>query len=800
MANNRQILPWVLHPLESWVKEEFDRRSNEYGMDPSDDYKKYKGPKAAWGRVFSNGISSLAKNKDGGFIMGGTEGFDESYGFGSDGKITIGVDASGRNRHEIDATYDNAQNGLPDFPHRPPPGIVSIDTEFDGTSNSSYKGALRKTKITWKCYSLSQLEYLTPYFLTPRISVVAEWGWNHYDKESLIDLENLYLLRNIFEGNPEVTSNRIEKAGGNYDFCMGIITDYGYSLNEFGGYDCYTTITNANYLMYGKSTRDGSASKIDYNKQNVKLKDFSEFVFNDMTNLLTVKNKNAKIITPASNALETLAAAEGAPIMLQTEVRDDSTDLLNIPFKGKIFKNDDGEKWLKMDLIVDIINKFSEVQVIDKDGKSTPLFIGSIDIKNVPVVAHPALKSTSINFIIPNQFAPRFVSNKNKEEDLTGKNLGNAKIPTGEYHALFPSVMKLIKDSKLDETYDDLVEALKTQGVDTRSFPMYSNYNENSTSNRSNVGYWGYLEDIFVSEKYFIELVKTNDTIAVLMKTLFENLSHAMCNISNIKLDSEKTNNTVMRAVDHNFTPVTSPDDVKDFVRISLGSINSAFLRTADFSIKLSSEMSNQMMAQSVSGKDMEKGYGTPDYNPSDMQVSQHSLGDRMIDRIAIPKQSAVPSNTDPSSNKLKYTRELNEYDSRDFNILKIGPGKVASIIDAVGNYAMFNSTTSKTQGKLYILAEKSPDYLKKILWDKGDKKAIHVNNVIMPGTELKMELLGIGGITFLSQFTLDHVPSSYNYERAVWQVSQVSQKVENKVWTTTVMAQARPLTAFEKL
>ena len=85
-------------------------------------------------------------------------------------------------------------------------------------------------------------------------------------------------------------------------------------------------------------------------------------------------------------------------------------------------------------------------------------------------------------------------------------------------------------------------------------------------------------------------------------------------------------------------------------------------------------------------------------------------------------------------------------------------------------------------------------------MWDKGDKKAIHVNNVIMPGTELKMELLGIGGITFLSQFTLDHVPSSYNYERAVWQVSQVSQKVENKVWTTTVMAQARPLTAFEKL
>ena len=67
-----------------------------------------------------------------------------------------------------------------------------------------------------------------------------------------------------------------------------------------------------------------------------------------------------------------------------------------------------------------------------------------------------------------------------------------------------------------------------------------------------------------------------------------------------------------------------------------------------------------------------------------------------------------------------------------------------------------------------------------------------------MPGTNFTMELLGIGGITALSQFTLDHVPSSYNYERCVWQVSDVKQKVENKIWTTSVTAQARPLTSIE--
>jgi hypothetical protein len=777
MADNRQIIPWVLHPLETWVKEEFNRRASEYDLNPSDDFKKYKGPKTAWGRVFSNGISSLAKDKMG-FVMGGTEGFDESYGFNSDGKVTIGVDAKGL-PHEIDSTYDKSQDGLPDFPHRPPPSIVSVDTEFDGTSNSSFNGALRKTKITWKCYSLAQLEYLTPYLLTPRISVLAEWGWNHYDTMSLIDLTDVEWMYNIFEGNPEYTSKWIEKSGGNYDFSMGIITDYGYSMTEFGGYDCYTTITNANYLMHGKSTKDGSVSKIDpQNSENiVKLKDFSEFVFNDMENLLTIRNKNAKITTVNNLPSSPSVLSMGALNYGKTEVRDESNDL-HIPVKGKIFKAND-DKWLKMDLIIDIINKFSGVQMMDSDGKPIPVFIGKIDIKDIPIVAHPALKSTSVNFIIPNQFAPRFVSTENKEKSVIGKKLGDAKIPNGEYYTLFPNVKKLIKDSKLDESYDDLVEALKIQGVETRSFPMYSNYTENSTSNRSNAGYWGYLEDIFVSEKYFKELVGTHDTIKTLTQALFDNLSFAMCNISNIKLDSEKTNNTVMRAVDHNFTPITSPEDVENLVRISLGSINSAFLRSANFSIKLSAEMSNQMMAQSVSGKDMEKGYGTPNYNPSTMQVSQHSLGDRLFDRVGIPPDSSVPSNTDPSSDKSQYTRKLNEYGSEDFNVVALGKGK---------------------QKTLYILAEKKQDYLKKILWDKGDTRAIHINNVIMPGTELKMELMGIGGITFLSQFTLDHVPSSYNYKRAVWQVSQVSQKVENKIWTTTIMAQARPVTVFEKI
>ena len=95
---NKKIFPWGLHPLDNWIKDELDRRTREYGSDPVG--KPYSGPKTAWTRVFSNGISSMADEGLQGFVMGGTEGFDESYGFGTDNYITIGVDAYGK-PHEI---------------------------------------------------------------------------------------------------------------------------------------------------------------------------------------------------------------------------------------------------------------------------------------------------------------------------------------------------------------------------------------------------------------------------------------------------------------------------------------------------------------------------------------------------------------------------------------------------------------------------------------------------------------------------------------------------------------------------
>ena len=124
---------------------------------------------------------------------------------------------------------------------------------------------------------MNQLNYLIPYFLTPRISLIIEWGWNNYDISSLIDLTDLNGMKDLWDGKFEATVKRIENSKGNYDFAMGMIVDYGYRLAEDGGYDCTTTIMNPNFMIGGQAYQDGTVEKKTSDNKIIKLKDFIEF-------------------------------------------------------------------------------------------------------------------------------------------------------------------------------------------------------------------------------------------------------------------------------------------------------------------------------------------------------------------------------------------------------------------------------------------------------------------------------------------------------------------------------------------
>lgn len=812
--------PWGLHPLDPMVESEFQRRVKDYNMNPTanaTDSSPYSGPRTAWIRVFSNGISheDELSGRQNGFVLGGTEGFDESYGFGQDGKITIGVDCYGK-RHEIDAApYDPELGVASDTPHRPPPSVVSIETEFSGGNNSGFNATCRKTKIAWKCHSLSQLEYLAPYFLTPRITVLAEWGWNNYNPASLVDISSTDTLYKIFKGDKDEIDGRIKMSHGNYDLALGFITDYGYTMNDYGGFDCYTTITNANYLTEGKSYQNRQDSKTDNSDPSgsLKLKDFKEFVFDDMESL-TIKNTNAKnIIVSGGTGTGTFAGSTNFANMTQVVpvkvVRDTSTDIkLNV--KDRVFKNED-DQWMRMDLVVDIINKFFSIGFLDPNNKESNVRAGTLDIREVPVCAHPALKSTNKNFIIPNQYAPRFISRDTKDDGLEPKGrrklsamkkVGNISpsenpVPNGEYFKLFPNILKVLVDNELDDSYDNLLEALATGGAKPKhgSFPQFKDYDDNNgNKGYPRAGYWGYLEDIFVSVKYFKELVEKHETVLRLIEELLQGISESMCNISQLQLKPDTIGNTTKFIIDNNFTPIGDDKSSEKLPRLVLNSVNSAFIKNNSISVKISTDMLNQMVMQSANKKPIPSEYGSATYDPKTMKYSVFQRGDRLFNCGVFTPDQTEKSNGSKESEKQKFTRMFTEQNP-DFYVYTYNPTKKGQNL-----LERLVGTGTDVPNQVFILTETNSNFLKTILLDaKNAAGAVYTNNGIMPGTDFKMEFLGLSGITFLSQFTLDHVPRAYSYRNAVWQISEVHHKIENKVWTTSVTAQARPFSSIKE-
>tara|TARA_R110002167_G_scaffold362143_1_gene581068 strand:+ start:1223 stop:3826 length:2604 start_codon:yes stop_codon:yes gene_type:complete len=153
--------------------------------------------------------------------------------------------------HEINDIYKNpfqlpeADNTNPSY--RPMPGITAVDVNYAGTM-----GALKKATISFKCYTLDDLERLEKLYLYPGIRVLVEWGWSvntadeDADRKSVrinpmeLDTETMKNPVNIYN---HIQRTRME-SGGCYDGLFGTITNFGWTVNKDLSFDCTTKIVD----------------------------------------------------------------------------------------------------------------------------------------------------------------------------------------------------------------------------------------------------------------------------------------------------------------------------------------------------------------------------------------------------------------------------------------------------------------------------------------------------------------------------------------------------------------------------
>ena len=343
-----QNIPWQI------VRELRRRSSNvnhgQYATvnvvtDFKNQHEKYRGPLTPWVRAFSNGTGNVVNQtiptstylyKNGqlpvyeGFLLRGGDGFDNAYGYKRQGnvlvedKAIIGYQANGA-PHYIDPKYRTAysynnQDNNPQFPQNsavpsvlPPPGITSVQVRTN-------KDMMSTATIQWKCYGLAQLEYMMPFWLSPKINVFLEFGWNLYNNASLLDLSDRDKCYELIL-QPEKALEQYYNSFGNYGLITGIISKYNFNTDDGFVYTCNTDIISRQ-AMYSGFRVDNPTVTDNQDGTTTEYVDFKECLTTYLPFIKRVVQQNANYVDYIIENADTLIATKDKQKSRQVEAID----------------------------------------------------------------------------------------------------------------------------------------------------------------------------------------------------------------------------------------------------------------------------------------------------------------------------------------------------------------------------------------------------------------------------------------------------------------------------------------------
>lgn len=136
-----------------------------------------------------------------------------------------------------------------DIGERPPPGITSVSV-----NNESPLGSIRRAIINFHCWNLEDLANLQVLYMNPGIHLFLQWG-------NILPLSKVIQIDSIFDDKGQKTiikellrtsriKNKIIANDYNYDALVGICSTFSWKQNEYGGFDCTTTIISPASLVY----------------------------------------------------------------------------------------------------------------------------------------------------------------------------------------------------------------------------------------------------------------------------------------------------------------------------------------------------------------------------------------------------------------------------------------------------------------------------------------------------------------------------------------------------------------------
>lgn len=771
---NALLPPFSSIPIPEYMRRELARRQNTYGLNPTissrNKIEDYRGQMASWMRVASNGSADGRE----GFILRGGHGFNNAYGIGKDLSTVIGLDYKGKEhiiKNELGKTLQM---------HRPTPGIEGLEITIT-------KNVYRTAFIKWKCYSVEQLNYMTPYFMTPYTTIFLEWGWNNYDPTSLVpiggDKGKAYTVDKNgvetpgsgmvgFYTNPRMFEDSIEKSNGRYDGMIGHVINYDYTFNASDmSFNCTTEIASNSKFYFGLSMNsfvheteeeDVSAGSNKATKKNI-------------ADYLCV-NVYAEILASVSKTNSTGQSIGDSP----TKHPTDKTirNLLN----GRVFSprfyrqltsesatnNDGSPLYITFGCLTDILTE------VIRAGR--PKF--EINIKNAKISAHPNLISCSENFLIPNSSAPYFNPDSMSDSDKRASDSINSENPV---HA---------GGNVNDESNELLHKVLNTyKRQDLSSIINYWRTRHDSTVSYSfpekNDPYTGNLENIFLNYDFIRDQIKSTPNIRDFLRSICQMLNDNIPIWSLDVIDWE--GNFSIRDMNYfrkeSFVQLKSSykiDGNKDVVYYFNPFVQNSVLTEFGFNVKLSDAVANMVINQANNIREDRQSTGLAGVVVNNRYIFPESRDVVLSELKPVPRGTdSVGVSTIGDPQALEKTEPLQNISEKSITFVK-----------NIGN-------NEKRVTRLVMSGESGKSKVQQLLNDDS-AKFTETNTPPIPGVRVEFSLMGISGFRTFQVIGVKNLPKPYEEGKVVFQIVDVKHSVNTEGWVTRVSAVIRPLKSLD--
>ncbi len=779
------IVPWENSNICDEIQSELSRRrySRSFNYIKAQDggwggtdgpWTKYKGPMSPWIRFCSNGVGSEARSpKKEGFVLFGGKDFYSGYGFNKTaggGEQIIGYLPDGKNTHTISNDLQSSNYPI----HVPPPEIEKITVKIQ-------KELFRQASIEWVCFSKAQLEYMTPYFMVPNITCVLEWGWNHYNPASLIDLTDTNELKQLFKNAYPLYTDYILKSNGNYDVMLGIITGFEWSVDG-NKIKCKTEVTSQDRIFAGIVTDSHTIDKTKGKEAEKPLDNLPEFIDQVVPRLKEVATKDPMAIEGYAPLVTYIKQhhpdndnwKDYVYAVFWGRDPESNTGFSNSSNKKNDFDHIDpyGNMWISLGLLVEIIN----YHCADCQGpKKAEMF--RTDIDDVVISGHPNLISTDGSVVlIPNKGAPHYGSG------IYGLSLGKADpaeyVEVQKADTVTAGVSPAdaqVKNVALDGACkrDDLDKIInwvrQKEGVKNTEFPFAADFPVPGGKGKPRPAFFsGQIKNLYFNVNHLKTLVSKDagvKTYPQLISKIMESINKASGNFWDFRLVAgtgkagESPKQATMKIMDYRFiATANSGTKVYSFDYMDQDSL----LLGLSFKPTLGNASAIQAMYSHLNNPKLKM----PRTNAED-ELLDYKYRDRLRNDEETKTSQTVEA---PKASKWDETM-------RALQMVKPKDGS-------------FQMTTPNGVRRL-VLPERTVLYR---LLDDDDFENNPKYTGVMPSIQASFTIQGIGGLRTFMMFLVRNLPSPYSEKNIIFRIIDLIETVEPGQWTTTINAGVMPL------